>query len=257
MSSILGEFGARIVQERRRILESMVAPAIEIKRAAKGWSRLFSGPAFERWGARSHYDWALEAFDTQDEQPQLEELTANLGLPKRQAGNVAAVALQWRLEGNYPDPPDLPRLREIWTRAVLAYDSDRVQPVRLAGSDVISLDALPEIVYSVQELTRVRADFPTVLLGLGFDFEEARFIEANKIEGLTRRDAGASLGWDDKRTERVRRRCVRKANNLVRSKAGLLAPQPGIVKIGGREWPAGAFERLESGRLIWQDALPR
>ncbi|MEK7752459.1 MAG: hypothetical protein AAB654_11125 [Acidobacteriota bacterium] len=202
------------------------------------------------WGIRGHYDWAIEAFHEHDEQQQLEELASTLGLPARQVGNMAAVAWRWRVEGSYPDPPDLPRLREIWARAALAYDSDRVEPIHLGGLAVVSLDVLPEIVATITDLISMRVDFATVLLGLGFDFDDARFLQVNKVDGLPAREVGTVLGWDSRKVEAVRRRCARKAANLVRTRAGVLTPQPAAVKVGAREWPAGVFERLSSGRLI-------
>ena len=191
--------------------------------------------------------------DTPEEIEELRLFTSkDLGLAVRYTGSVAYKVWDWHGGGDcipfrFRNEEDL---AETLRLAALRHDADRVRPTRLQGVEVYGLDALPEIVASITDMIPMRVDFPTVLLGLGFNFDDARFLEINKVDGLPARDAGNVLGWDSQKTEAVRRRCARKAAKLVRTKAGVVAPAPCIVKVGSHEWPAGVFERLPSGRLI-------
>jgi len=198
---------------------------------------------------RDHYRAVLEAFGAADERIQLEDLALALGLPPRQIGNLAAVAWRWYTGARYPDPPDLLSLRDIWGRAAVAYDSDRVQPIRLGGIEVCGLDDLPEIVGNVMDATHLRPDFATVLLGLGFDFESARFLTLHKAEKLPAPEAGAVLGWDQQKTRAVQQKCYRTARQLRLAGARIPSAR---VKIGRSEWPGGAFERVAGGRLLFR-----
>ncbi len=122
-------------------------------------------------------------------------------------------------------------------------DQSKVQPIRLGGEACLSLEELPELVASPDEVLDI--DWPEVLRKTGFTEDERAYLVSTKVEGNTHKAAIRELNWPADKGERTKRACNRKLQTRRSSQSVDVRPR---CTASSTVW----LEQLPSGHRLWQ-----
>lgn len=124
--------------------------------------------------------------------------------------------------------------------------SYRTQRIRLGGQAVVSLETIAEPDHA-DGGGSLLVDWPNILKLAGFDDSEAALLVAG-VEGVPRTRLAEHLGWEDCKTETVRKRARRKLNKL-QVQFGL----PTVLKVDGSR--TAQLLRFPQGGLVWEHRM--